>query len=165
MEDLSNNLGVYLHAEKKATGQFGHTPHHPFVVTKVTCHKEQSTLLGHQHIYVLLKIQPHPSQPQPSWSHTCIKVYQKNKGNPLLAHLGLYPSSEGQFTIIDNLAAQDKIIYQGLSWSLEQAPNLYKIFFVIIKVGFSLKQGWFKSCNIFAAAILDAIYDIYGDNF
>lgn len=77
MEDLSKNLGVYLHAEKKTTGQFGHTPCHSFVVTKVTCHKEQSTLLGHQHIYVLLKIQPHPSQPQPSWSHTFIKVYQE----------------------------------------------------------------------------------------
>ena len=141
----------------------GHVPKHPFVVTKVTCYNEQSTWLGHQHAYVVLKIQPHPSQPQPSWSHISLKLFERNKGNHLLAHLGLSGCLGVTSTIIDCPNAKDKIIHPELSWSPEQAPSLFRVSNLINRVHVYLRWGWFKSCHILVAAILDAVYDIFDD--
>ena len=161
IQDLLYDLRVGPLAEKCMA--IGHVPKHPFVVTKVTWYNEQSTWLGHQHAYVVLKIQPHPSQPQPSWSHAFIKIFERNKGNPLLTGLGLYLHAEGITTIIDSPAAKDKVVHPELSWSPEQAPSLFRVINLIIKVDIYLELGWFKSCHILAASILDAVYDVFDD--
>ena len=161
IQDLLYDLRVTPLAEKCMA--VGHVPKHPFVVTKVTWYNEQSTWLGHQHAYVVLKVQPHPSQPQPPWSHTFIKISERNKGNPLFAHLGLYLHAEGTTTIIDSPAARDKVVHPELCWSPEQAPSLFRVINLIIKVHIYQEEywGWYKSCHILAAAILDAVYDVF----
>jgi hypothetical protein len=163
IQDLLYDLRVTPLAEKCMT--VGHVPNHPFVVTRVTWYNEQSTWLGHQHAYVVLKVQPHPSQPQPPWSHTFIKIFGRNKGNPLLAHLGLYLHAEGTSTIVDSPAANDKVVHSELSWSPEWAPPLFRVINLIIKVNIYHERywGWYKSCHILAAAILDAVYDVFDD--
>ena len=105
----------------------------------------------------------HPSQPQPPWSHTFIKISERNKGNPLFAHLGLYLHAEGTTTIIDSPAARDKVVHPELCWSPEQAPSLFRVINLIIKVHIYQEEywGWYKSCHILAAAILDAVYDVF----
>ena len=161
IQDLLYDLRTFPLAKKCM--DVGHVPKHPFIVTKVTCYNEQSTWLGHQHAYVILKIQPHPSQPQPSWSHISIKISERNKGNPLLAHLGLYLHAEGTSIINDSPAAGDRVVHPELSWLPEQAPSLFRVINLIIKVNIFMEWGWFKSCHIFTAAILDAVYDIFDD--
>ena len=163
IQDLLYDLRLFPLAKKCMT--VGHVPKHPFVVTKVTCYNEQSTWLGHQHVYIVLQIQPHPSQPQPPWSHAFIKIFERNKGNLLLAHLGLYLCAEGTVTIIDSPAAKDKVVHPQLSWMPEQAPPLFRVINVINRVSIYHEEywGWYKSCHIFAAAILDAVYDIFDD--
>ncbi|KAN0081282.1 hypothetical protein V8E55_008906 [Tylopilus felleus] len=140
----------------------GYVPTNPFVVTEVTYYKEKSTRFGHQHAYVLLKIQPHPSRPQPSWSHTFIRVSAEHKRNPLLTHLGLYFDAEAGSTIVDGPAITDKV-NSTLSWAPEQAPMLSKLKLLILKTHLMMEWGWFKSCHIFAAAIMDAVHTTFGD--
>ena len=140
-------------------------PTHPFVVTEVTYYKEKSTRFGHQHAYVLLKIQPHPSRPQPSWSHTFIRISEEHKRNPLLIHLGLsgYFGAQARFTIVDGPAVTDRVIHSTLSWAPEHAPLLHRLILLVVKINAFLEWGWFKSCHIFAAAVMDAVHTTFGD--
>ena len=163
IQDLLYDLRLFPLAQKCMAVR--HVPKHPFVVTKVTCYHQQSTWLGHQHAYVVLKIQPHPSQPQPSWSHVSLKIFKSNKleqNPPVISYLG-DSSCIFATSIIDSPAAGDKVVHPELSWSPEQAPSLFRVINLIIKVTIVLDWGWFKSCHILAAAILDAVYDVFDD--
>jgi hypothetical protein len=161
IQDLLYDLRVFPLAEKCMAE--GHVPKHPFIVTRLTWYNEQSTWLGHQHAYVVLKIQPHPSHPQPPWSHMSIKIFEGNKRNHLLACLGLSGCIGATATIIDSPAAKDKVVHSELSWSPEQAPTLFRVINIIIKVNIYHEFSWFKSCHILSAAILDAVYDVFDD--
>ncbi|KAN0081299.1 hypothetical protein V8E55_008923 [Tylopilus felleus] len=99
---------------------------------------------------------------EPSWSHTFIRVSAEHKRNPLLTHLGLYFDAEAGSTIVDGPAITDKV-YSTLRWAPEQAPMLSKLKLLILKTHLMMEWGWFKSCHIFAAAIMDAVHTTFGN--
>jgi hypothetical protein len=159
MEALLNNTGSMALQAWQTSYYAALNNDCDFVVTNARHYK--SPFQGYQHEFIVLNIQPHPSNPQPPWSRKLLYI-SRSKGRLQ----GLKFDANDRVGVIDISQLPTSSISSELHWSGQSrlnAPPLGNILRLINCIHNIIPHYsiLLDSCYTFSAAVLVAIHTLF----